>query len=70
MRTPDQRVAQLLAEVSGDDLRPAYVLCDRHPPDAVAFTVIEGDLSGRDLTYSELRVRSEQVTIQVPIQRR
>lgn len=61
MRTPDQRVEQLLAEVSGDDVRPAYLLCDRHSRDAVAFTVIESDLSGRDLTYAELGARSEQM---------
>ncbi len=60
MRTPDQRVEQLLAEVSADDVRPAYLLCDRHRPDAVAFTVIEGDLSGRDLTSAHLRARSER----------
>jgi acetyl-CoA synthetase len=61
MRTPNQRVEQLLAEVSADDVRPAYLLCDRHPPGAVAFTVIDGDLSGRDLTYAGLRARSEQM---------
>ncbi|MFJ9085531.1 AMP-binding protein [Streptomyces sp. NPDC102384] len=30
-------------------------MCDRHPADAVAFTVIEADLSARDLTFGELR---------------
>ena len=39
----------------------AEFLCDRHDPDAVAFTVIEPDLSGRDITYSELRTESEKV---------
>ena len=61
MRTPDRRVEQLLAQVSADDVRPAYLLCDRHPRDAVAFTVIESDLSGRDLTYAKLGARSEQM---------
>jgi acetyl-CoA synthetase len=60
MPTPEQRVEQLLAEVEADDASPAYLLCDRHPGDAVAFTVVEDDLSGRDITYGRLRVRSEQ----------
>lgn len=60
MPTPGERVEQLLAEVGGADVRPAHLLCDRHPPEAVAFTVVESDLSGRDITYGQLRVRSEQ----------
>ena len=39
----------------------AEFLCDRHDPSAVAFTVIDPDLSGRDITYGELTRRSEQV---------
>lgn len=39
----------------------AEFLCDRHDPDAVAFTVIDPDLSGRDITYGELRTESEKV---------
>lgn len=39
----------------------AEFLCDRHDPQAVAFTVIDPDLSGRDITYGELKTRSEQV---------
>ena len=59
MPTPDDRVAQLLAEV-GQDAAPAVLLCDRHPEDQVAFTVVEADLSTRDLTYGHLKTRSEQ----------
>lgn len=39
----------------------AEFLCDRHDPDAVAFTIIDADLSGRDITYGELRLESEKV---------
>ncbi|MDN4507230.1 AMP-binding protein [Dietzia maris] len=39
----------------------AEFLCDRHAPEAVAFTVIDADLSGRDITYGELRTESEKV---------
>ncbi len=39
---------------------PAELLCDRHAPDATAFTVIDGDLNPTQLTYGEIRTRSEQ----------
>ena len=39
---------------------PAVLLCDRHPADAVAFTVIDPDLTSVDLTYGELREGSER----------
>ncbi|MGZ4699192.1 MAG: AMP-binding protein [Oryzihumus sp.] len=60
MPTPQERVEQLLAAVEGDGVCPAELLCDGHPADAVAFTVIEDDLSSRDLTFGHLRARSEQ----------
>ena len=59
MWDPEGRVQRLLSEVGGDDVCPARVLCDRHSPDAVAFTVVAADLSGRDITYGRLRERSE-----------
>lgn len=55
--TPDQ----LLAIYDVPDASAAEFLCDRHDPQAVAFTIIDADLSGRDITYGELRTRSEQV---------
>lgn len=39
----------------------ADLLCDRHPADAVAFTVVEPDLSWRDWTFGELRARSARL---------
>ena len=39
---------------------PAYLLCDRHPVDRVAFTVIDPDLSSTDLTYGTLKEASER----------
>ncbi|MEU6041444.1 MULTISPECIES: AMP-binding protein [Actinomadura] len=47
-------VGTWLARFGGPDACAADLLCDRHPRDAVAFTVIEPDLSSRDLTYGEL----------------
>lgn len=58
--TPDERVSQLLETFDRPDLTLAELLCDRHPADAVAFTVIHSDLSSVDLTYGELAERSKR----------
>lgn len=52
------RVGELLDRYDTADACAADLLCDGHPADAVAFTVIEADLSSRDLTYGELRAES------------
>jgi len=41
-------------------------LCDRHPADAVAFTVIESDLSAHNLTYGHLRQASARFVVALP----
>lgn len=58
--TPEARVAELLAtfDTEGRDL--GDLLCDRHPADAVAFTVVQPDLTMRDLTYGELSESSRR----------
>jgi len=43
-----------------DPARPAELLCDRHPADRTAFTVIHPDLQTTDLSYGWLRERSER----------
>ena len=53
-RAVDRRVAELVAEYGSPDASPGILLCDRHRADAVAFTVVEPDLSSRDLTFGEL----------------
>jgi acetyl-CoA synthetase len=40
--------------------RPAELLCDKHPADQTAFTIIEPDLGTTDLTYGWLKERSER----------
>src|SRR6516165_7029561 len=50
----EQRTAELVAEYGSPDACPGVLLCDRHPGEAVAFTVVEPDLSYRDLTFGEL----------------
>ena len=53
-------IQQLLAQYDTEDACAAELLCDRHPRDAVAFTVVEADLSSRDVTYGELTDRSSE----------
>ena len=50
----DRRVAGLVAEYGSPDACPGALLCDRHRAEAVAFTIVEPDLSCRDLTFGEL----------------
>lgn len=54
----DVRVRELLDRYDTPDACAAHLLCDGHPADAVAFTVIEGDLSSTDLTFGYLRDQS------------
>ncbi|TLF79302.1 AMP-binding protein [Nocardia cyriacigeorgica] len=57
---PNARVRELLDCYDRADASAAWLLCDRHPADAVAFTIIDSDLSSTDLTYGELRAKSER----------
>ena len=49
------RVEELLARYGSPQACAAELLCDRHPADHVAFTVVNADLSAEDLTYGRLR---------------
>ncbi|MCR3720619.1 MULTISPECIES: AMP-binding protein [Prauserella salsuginis group] len=49
------------AEYRADDACAAELLCDRHPADAVAFRVVEADLTTRELTFGELTAQSQRV---------
>ena len=60
-RTTDPRVDALLSRYGAPDACLARLLCDDHPADQVAFTVVEADLTTQDLTYGALRERSERV---------
>ncbi len=57
------RVRELLATYDGPDVSAADLLCDRHPADQVAFTIVDPDLTATDLTYGELRERSERCAV-------
>ncbi|MGX1676080.1 AMP-binding protein [Streptomyces sp. NPDC055400] len=61
MPLPHERIAQHLAAFASPDACAARLLCDRHPPDTVALTVVEPDLAGREVTYGELHERSARL---------
>ena len=52
-------IDELVAEYGAEDLGLAHALCDRHPVDPPAFTVVEDDLRTVTLTYGQLRESSE-----------
>lgn len=54
------RVKELLAIYGGPQVSVAQLLCDQHPSDRIAYTVLSGDLHPRTLTYGELRESSER----------
>lgn len=56
----EAHVRRLLEVYDDERASAATLLCDRHPAEAVAFTVVEADLTSHDLTYGELRERSER----------
>jgi len=60
MNTPAQRVEDLLAVYGDDAASVAELLCDSHPADAVAFSIVESDLSVHELTFGELTDKSRR----------
>jgi acetyl-CoA synthetase len=56
----ETHVNELVGVFSASDADAAWLLCDRHQPESVAFTLVESDGSRTDLTYGELRERSER----------
>ncbi|WP_232661022.1 AMP-binding protein [Pseudonocardia sp. TRM90224] len=48
----------LIARFAAPDACAAELLCDTHPEETVAFTVVERDLSTRNVTFGELRRES------------
>jgi acetyl-CoA synthetase len=57
---PDQRIAELIAVYRAPDACAAELLCDRHPAEAIAYSLIASDLSKRVVTYGELKRESEK----------
>ncbi|WP_063045799.1 AMP-binding protein [Nocardia pseudovaccinii] len=57
------RVRELLETYDGPDVSAADLLCDRHPADHIAFTIVDPDLTSTDLTYGELSERSQRFAV-------
>ncbi|EMY32747.1 fatty-acid--CoA ligase [Arthrobacter crystallopoietes BAB-32] len=60
MPAPALDVEALLQRYDTPGACAAELLCDAHDPDATAFTIIAADLSSEDITYGQLRQRSER----------
>ncbi|MGW0593049.1 AMP-binding protein [Streptosporangium sp. NPDC002607] len=58
MSAPERIVSELLSVYDQPDANAVELLCRRHRSGAVAFTVIEPDLSSRDVTFGELEEAS------------
>ncbi|OXM61158.1 AMP-binding protein [Amycolatopsis vastitatis] len=61
MTSSHRHVEDLVSLFDRPQACAAELLCDRHPADAVAFTVVEPDLSCRDWTFGELRTESARL---------
>jgi acetyl-CoA synthetase len=59
--SPLDRIMNLVQRYSDPRASTAYLLCDRHDPDAVAYTLVASDLSSVDLSFGTLRHESERL---------
>ena len=57
----EEQTQAWLAEYRSADANAADLLCDRHDPAAVAFTLVESDLSAVSLTWGELAEESRRM---------
>ncbi len=56
----ERRLRELLDCYGGGDVSLAEILCDGHPAGGVALRIVEAGLSTQEVTYGELRERSER----------
>jgi acetyl-CoA synthetase len=56
-----ERIRELVSIYGDPAASAAYLLCDRHPPKALAYRVVGADLDATGLTYGELRAESERL---------
>ena len=61
--SPEAAVREWLATYGAPDAEAYSLLCGRHPREALAFTVVEADLSSRDLTFGELDLVSGRLAV-------
>lgn len=57
----DSRVAELMNEFTDPNACASYLMCDRHPRDAVAFRFVGPDLSESLVTFGDLADRSRRM---------
>lgn len=57
----EQRVDDLISLYSGPSCTAASLLCDVHPDNDVAFCIVHEDFSRKEITFGELRTRSEKL---------
>lgn len=57
-RVQELRAQELLGVFDAPNANAAELLCDRHPADNTAFTVIDANLDSVDISYGELREKS------------
>src|SRR5271168_1833589 len=60
MSSPSSRIQELLGIYGSPGANAAFLLCDRHNSNALAYRIVAQDLSAIDLTYGELREESER----------
>src|SRR4051812_29460766 len=58
---PTPSVARLLALYGDRNACAAHLLCDRHDPAAIAYTIVAPDLTSSSLSYGDLRRESERL---------
>lgn len=56
----ERRLSDLLERYGGPHVDLAEALCDEHPAGDVALRIVDRDLSTQEVTYGELRERSER----------
>jgi len=54
------RAAEILSEFGSPAASAAWLLCDRHPAEGIAFRFIREDLSEEVMTYGDLKDRSQR----------
>ncbi len=55
-----ERIDELVAYYGAPEVGAAHLLCDRHAADSVAYRVISQDLSAVNVTYGDLKEKSER----------
>ncbi|MFM0342414.1 AMP-binding protein [Paraburkholderia fungorum] len=56
---PNKRVSELVNQYADPAVSVAWLLCDRHDPQSVAYEIVDAKLQTTRMTYGELRRQSE-----------